>query len=470
MLCKKLLAVFALLTVFACKTAQTHSETENNRLAYGGGSASLNWPELYAEALRQAVAIEVGDKLEVITEQADSGLFWGDEAKGVSVLAAYVKVKEQGIKIFKVLFVPHIDFSYSIHPDQMYSPPEFVTVNSHLVVFFTVAADPFYEEELAAKYGDEMITIIEKLYNTDEYHNPLRDYLLCPMPSNLQVLSVKEYKHYVELNVAQPGSRIPENEVLASLAPGKLLIMNILTDWGPIYVRWIAPEKSSMEKDLDQKLYNLYKQTLKQSESTVNDEVARRQLFFKTKNTLEQIIKDSSLFTDELYKEFQLELLYLLYLDEWVLREEEALEVFPDYEPKLSDDTVLDYKPALHSRILELPEAVPQNLVTLVGLLEMYRVRALKNPGKFEEGRVMLGADMDQYVPSDEECMESEIGDRIAAIAAGMSPQELRALLKQQGSTVTTISYKKINYRHVDVMGSGRFFYAGEPVEVFILK
>ncbi|MEJ2664678.1 MAG: hypothetical protein P8107_11645 [Spirochaetia bacterium] len=82
----------------------------------------------------------------------------------------------------------------------------------------------------------------------------------------------------------------------------------------------------------------------------------------------------------------------------------------------------------------------------------------------------MLGADMDQYVPSDEECMESEIGDRIAAIAAGMSPQELRALLKQQGKNVKKISYRKINYRHVDVMGSGRFFHADEPVEVFILK
>jgi hypothetical protein len=470
MLGKKLLVIFVLLSVFACKTAQTDNDTDNNQFSSGGGSASLNWPLLFSEALHQAVEIEMGDKLEVITEQVESGDVWGEEAKGTSVLAAFVKEKEQGIRMFKVLFLPYVNFSYTIHPDQMHFPPEIITVNSHLVVFFTIAADPFYEEELIARYSDEMINVIEKFFNTAEYHNPLRDYLLSPLPLNMQVLSVREYKHFVELNIAQPGSSIPENEILSSLAPGKLVILNIITDWGPIHVRLISPEKRMIKQNLEKKLYNLYEQTLKQAESTINDQAARRQLFFEAKEKLEQILKDSSLFTDELYTELQFELLYLLYLDEWVLREEETLEVFPDYEPKLTEDTVLDYRPALSGKIDKIPEARPENLGVLVHLLEEFKDLAEQNPGTFEKGRVMLGADMDQYVPSDEECLESEVGDRIAAIAAEMSQQELRALLKQEGVTIKTLAYKKINYRHVDVMGSGRFFYADEPVEVFILK
>jgi len=348
-------------------------------------------------------------------------------------------------------------------------PPDILTINAHVMVFSLEIIDPALINESYHLYRKEISHIVWKLLNVDN-RKSIRDFLYTPMPAHLQVTSVTEYNYYVELNVAQPGSRIPENEILSSLAPGKMIVLTIITDWGPIHVRLIAPEKSSAEQDLDQKLYNLYKQTLEQAKSTIKNQVARRQLFFKAKDKLEQILKDSPLFADELYNSLQLELLSLLYLDEWVLREEETLEVFPDYEPKFSEDTVLDYRSALYSQIHELPEAVSQNLKALVNLLTEYKKRALNNPGRFEEGQVMLGADMNQYVPSDEECMESEIGDRIAAIAAEMSPQELRSLLKQQGIEISQMSYGKINYRHVDVMGSGRFFYADEPVEVYILK
>jgi hypothetical protein len=156
--------------------------------------------------------------------------------------------------------------------------------------------------------------------------------------------------------------------------------------------------------------------------------------------------------------------------DEQLLKEEQTLEMFPDYEPKLTEDTLTDYRPSLASQVALLPEAQEANLGTLVGLLEEYKKKAIGNPGRFEKGQVMLGADMDQYVPSDEECLVSEIGDRIQAVTSEMSPAKIRLVLSQQKRKINEISYNKITYRHADVMGSGRFFYAHEPFTVVILK
>jgi hypothetical protein len=139
-------------------------------------------------------------------------------------------------------------------------------------------------------------------------------------------------------------------------------------------------------------------------------------------------------------------------------------ERFPDYRPKTSADTVLDYRPQISARLEKLPEASLGNLPGLIGLLEDYRKKSRRNPGKTEEGNVILGADPQEYVPSDEELIQSEIGERIRKVVQAASP----AALKKAKLTARQVEYGAITYRHVDVMGSGRFFYASSPTKTII--
>ena len=138
-----------------------------------------------------------------------------------------------------------------------------------------------------------------------------------------------------------------------------------------------------------------------------------------------------------------------------------AEERFPDYKPKVSPDTVLDYRPQIGAELDKLPAAKLENLPKLVELLKEYREKSKENPGRTEEGNQILGADAQEYVPSDEELIQSEIGNRIRQIVAAAAS----GALKQKERRV---EYNAITFRHVDVMGSGRFFYASRPAKTII--
>jgi hypothetical protein len=135
----------------------------------------------------------------------------------------------------------------------------------------------------------------------------------------------------------------------------------------------------------------------------------------------------------------------------------------PDYQPKTSPDTVADYAPAISAKVDALAPADIEGLPELIFALEEANKNAAANPGSFREGNVILGADPQEYVPSDEELFASEIGDRIAAIVAQSNIGQLEFALKSRGIKAIKVSYGKIRVRHVDVMGSGRFFYAAAP-------
>ncbi|MCA8892453.1 hypothetical protein [Hyphomonas sp.] len=135
-------------------------------------------------------------------------------------------------------------------------------------------------------------------------------------------------------------------------------------------------------------------------------------------------------------------------------------EQFPDYEPKLTPDTLLDYRPGLLASMPSLPEATVANLPKLMETLEYWRAQAEANPGGFEPGNMPLGADAQQYEASDAELMWALAGQRVADLAIN-NPDQLRESLPPESELPLT--YPVFAVRHVDVMGSGRFFYVSEP-------
>jgi hypothetical protein len=135
---------------------------------------------------------------------------------------------------------------------------------------------------------------------------------------------------------------------------------------------------------------------------------------------------------------------------------------FPGYEPKLTPDTTADFRPSLRIVIETLPEATPENLGVLLRSLVRYRAEAQAMPGVWTAGDMPLGADEQEYVPTDAELLLSEVGGRVRDVIAALPPDQATRVLTDAGFSAP-IEYPAITFRHVDVMGSGRYFYASGP-------
>lgn len=145
---------------------------------------------------------------------------------------------------------------------------------------------------------------------------------------------------------------------------------------------------------------------------------------------------------------------------------EESARSLPGYEPKVSADTVLDYRRSLEDHLKQLPPPTLDSLGELLKTLGTLQAAAAKNPGHRRQGNLPLGAELNEYVPSDDELLISEAGERIRSIVQGTPPRQLTACLNRVRFSGRFIEYNAIAIYHADVMGSGRFFYARRPKPV----
>ena len=149
-------------------------------------------------------------------------------------------------------------------------------------------------------------------------------------------------------------------------------------------------------------------------------------------------------------------------------------ELFPDYEPKISPDTVYGYLKNPKTEIFEiLAEIGKPNLEKLKLILiyfKEYKDKARKNPGKFQNGNVSIGANIEQYYPSEEEILLSELGKMVKEIIEYNSKKIIEDVKVKENIYSQTIEFNEITFRHVDVMGSGRYFYAEKVYPKIKLK
>jgi len=139
-------------------------------------------------------------------------------------------------------------------------------------------------------------------------------------------------------------------------------------------------------------------------------------------------------------------------------------DLFPDYEPKVTPDTIRDYLRKPESIVFEILGEIGQpslkKLKKILNYFKKYKKAATKNPGGYQRGNVAIGADLEQYYPSEEEILASELGKMIQSIIDSNSKKEIENIKKEDGISSQILTYNEIYFRHVDVMGSGRFFYA----------
>jgi hypothetical protein len=138
---------------------------------------------------------------------------------------------------------------------------------------------------------------------------------------------------------------------------------------------------------------------------------------------------------------------------------------FSSYSPKNTKDTIFDYNFKVKEIIegLNLPKKPTIiDLEKLTNRLEEYIEKSKLHPGNIQRGNIILGADEEEYVPSEEELIQSYIGELIIKRLNNLKDEEFNKLIKLQKKR---IKFRYIEIYHMDVMGSGRFFYARCPIE-----
>ena len=138
---------------------------------------------------------------------------------------------------------------------------------------------------------------------------------------------------------------------------------------------------------------------------------------------------------------------------------------FPDYRPKTSPDVVTDYRPEIAGQLSSLPGFQLKNLAKLLSEFHRWNDRAKKEPGHFQEGNMILGAPSKEYRPSDAELLAAYLGDGLKKLVKASPAGALVKLMSEQGITGVDATFRHFDFNHVDVMGSGRFFYSSEPIE-----
>lgn len=147
--------------------------------------------------------------------------------------------------------------------------------------------------------------------------------------------------------------------------------------------------------------------------------------------------------------------------------------MFPDYEPKKTPDTIEDYlrRPSTVYEILgEIGESHISKLNNILIQFNKYEKKAKKHVGKYDIGNVAIGADEYQYYPSEDELIVSELGKMIVQLIESYSRQQLKTLKLRYKIKPQQIRFFEISFRHVDVMGSGRYFYAEKATKETIIE
>jgi hypothetical protein len=132
----------------------------------------------------------------------------------------------------------------------------------------------------------------------------------------------------------------------------------------------------------------------------------------------------------------------------------------PDSTSPSGPATVGDYRASVSGDIGALPPV--GDAAALAAAFADWRARAAAAPGAYEAGQVQLGPDAQEYRPSDAELVAAEAGDRLSAALQGADEATRSAVAAAVGDNR---SYRRFDYRRVDVIGSGRYVYASAPRE-----
>lgn len=152
-------------------------------------------------------------------------------------------------------------------------------------------------------------------------------------------------------------------------------------------------------------------------------------------------------------------------------------DLFPDYEPKKTPDTIFDYGVPVGSKLEKVLQdlgAKPTDILPIIELEKLglaiqyfkeYTPKAEANPGTFQEGHPLIDGPKGKYVPSEEELIISEIGKMIQNLLSRETYKRIQGYKEFFKIEDQELVYQEIHFSHADFMGSGRFFFAEKMKE-----
>ena len=354
-------------------------------------------------------------------------------------------------------FIPWQNFTQQpIDVNQLIQMPLF---ELYTVTDFAVILRSFPGANLSIDYNnlfDKFNLEFNKLIDYDKLQQRIEEEI--NIPEGVQVLSTGVFQNYVDLQVAIPGSIMPDNEAWLDIAKNKMLRLSLVPDMGPIKTTWIKQNESfpgTYYTSVENELQALYAGAIQMAIQFPDE---RNKIFSDTKTSMRSLFNAANSYVNYLYDKYENRLKLWLIVEPKIV--DPSLEgTFPDYQPKTTPDTVFDFMPLLIDEIEALPDASIDNLTELVNLFNKYQKEAEANPGQWEEGNMILGAKEQEYRPTEAELMLGEVGERIQSIINSSPKNKIDSLIHTENLTVPNPEYQKFTFIHMDVMGSGRFFY-----------
>ncbi len=335
----------------------------------------------------------------------------------------------------------------------------FVTVTPHAVVFRKVLNSvlPDTLKFIAAKYEE----LFNQLMQTDSNQSIIRQEHGFSTDNGLRVIQMKEYPNYIDLEVAQSGTKLVQKIIPHHFPKNKMIRLTMIPEYGPAHTQWIEQpyhfgdsciafsEKTAIAV-IDSGFSNAVKNI---------DHYSKNKVCSFCQDQIECAVMSAGCDVSAITHHWKTVVRRLLLIEKDFDPYEDIHRVYPGYEPKLSADSMLDYMGELSVDISQLPETAADKLPELVKLYDQYRKKAKKNPGKWNDGNMILGANDKEYDPSRDELILNEIGNRIKNIIESVKKEEIERIMKVNNIKKKTIRYKHFTFRHSDIIGSGRFTY-----------
>jgi len=361
-------------------------------------------------------------------------------------------------------FLPWQNLTQKINtdsPDEKIHPLRLITVTGYAMIF---AFDDYTElfpkhKEESQRFEKFLKTLINYGENQQTTEEPLE------LPEYFQVISGNIFRNYISLEIAWHGSGLPADW---TFTPGnKMLRIHLIPDRGPTVINWqkppgIAPDSSFREKE--NKLIEIFDEALQKSFAGKEN---RETLYENAKNSIRDLLTGSDMQHNIDF--YTTRLKNWMFPESGFIKKTGKIENFPDYTPKLSPDKATDYMPEVTDSILKLPESKPENFKRLLELFIVYSRKAKDNPGEWVEGNMVLGARPKEYQPTADELILAEIGDRLQKVMKTLPGHGIHKTLKKLNIKPGDLEYIRFSFIHVDVMGSGRFFYVDKMENIRLL-
>ncbi|MCZ7603220.1 MAG: WG repeat-containing protein [Melioribacteraceae bacterium] len=366
-------------------------------------------------------------------------------------------INDQGINLLEYDIIPWQNFSLKPENDFLISLTELITVTDYAIVYSTFKPREKNSNDirLIERFNKLFETALEKNINQqpDDYE--------IVVPKNVQLISNKLFRNYVELQIAEPGTILPVELIWEKFTKGKMIYIQSVPDFGVIKKRWIKTIDMPIDTyytSVEQEILEYFEEAIE--EVTSSPEI-RNEVFINTKSKIRELFSAANSYVNFLNEKYEERLRRWLFIDEDLADRiyEYDQNDFGDYQPKQTPDTILDYMPELTEVFENLPNAAKENFLELIQLFEYYKNNSIVNPGQWEVGNLVLGANPKEYKPSRDELLLAEVGCRIKRILKAIPNDQLQNLLKENGVDVNKFEYKDFSFIHVDIMGSGRFFY-----------